>query len=242
MDDKGGIPQDADFFATIPAYARYYAIPYEQTRRGIRRIGRQAAVHQRAAEQACQIDYRCRRRMITVLMGDRSNLAAFHNGTPQATSDGFSESDGIVSSTGAGAIDTAIVFQLFAAKKSCAYIEDLVSRESGFLALAGAGHTLIDILTRQDEKACFAREVYAYQLLKAIGSLTAILGGVDAVVFTGEARQELKDLALELSGQMRFLGLDCRSCVIGDEVGLLTHDSSLVSAYYLECPSQVSRT
>jgi acetate kinase len=234
MDNKNIAAPDADFFATIPAHARYYAIPYEQTRQGIQKTVRQGDVHQWAVKKSLEIDHRCHRRMITVMLGDQTNLVAFDQGVARASSDGFSESDGIVSSTGAGAIDTAIVFQLFAARKSCAYIKDLLSKESGFLALAGSPNTLVDIIVREDAKARFAKEIYCYQVLKSIGSLVAILGGLDAIVFIGEPFWGIKNLALDLSCQMKFLGLNNRSFVIGDEVGLLTHEDSRVSAYYFE--------
>ena len=237
MDNKNVAIHDADFFETIPAHARYYAIPYEQTRRGIQKTVRQGDVHQWAVKKSFEIDHRCRRRMITVKLGDQTNLVAFDQGVAQASSDGFSESDGIVSSTGAGAIDTALVFQLFSARKSCAYVQDLLSKESGFLALAGGKHTLVDIVLRDDEKARFAKEVYCYQVLKSIGSFVALLGGLDAIVFVGEPLGIIKNLALDLSCKMKFLGLNTRSFVIGDEVGLLTYESSQVSAYYFEYKS-----
>ena len=234
MGNKNIVAIDTGSFATIPAHARYYAIPYEQTRQGIQKAVQHADAHQWAVRKSFDIDYRCRRRMITVMLGDRTNLVAFDQGVAQASSDGFSESDGIVSSTGAGAIDTAIVFQLFAARKSCAYVHNLLSKESGFLALAGKPNTLADIVVRTDEKAVFAKEVYSYQVLKSIGSLVSILGGLDAVVFIGEPFWGIKNLALDLVCQMKFLGLNNRSFVIGDEVGILTHEDSRVSAYYFE--------
>lgn len=234
MHDKNSVSCDTDLFSTIPAYARYYAIPYEQTRQGIQKKGRHAAVHQWALSEACQIDERCKRRLITVFMGDQTNIVAFNKTEVLATSDGFSSTDGIVSSTGAGAIDTAIVFQLCAAKKSFTYIHDLLSQESGFCALAGGQHTLVDILSRQDEKARCACEIYSYQVLKAIGAFVAILGGLDAIVFIGGPVLKIKELALDLTRQMKFLGLNAHPSIIDNEGSLLTSDDSLRCSHYFE--------
>jgi acetate kinase len=139
-----------------------------------------------------------------------------------------------LSETGCGEIDSAIVFQLLADGVSKGQVEKLLSKQSGFKALAGGLFKLKDVLRRRDAKAKFTREVFCYQILKNIGSYITSLSGLDLILFIGEDQMEIKNLVSELLLSLRFIGVQRKENVFRGEVSLLTESNSLVKAYFLK--------
>lgn len=225
---------ESAFLRALPEHARRFAIRDEKDDQTIRRCGRHGLAHEWALDQ-CRGDQKVLGpRTITLFLGDRSNLIALQDGAPQASSDGFSEIDGVVSSYGAGLIDTSIVFQLLSSGKSCEEVKEILSTQSGLLALAGTPCHLEDILTRKDAKAGFAREILTYQILKYIGSCAAVLGGVDTILFVGEPGAGMKDLIEDLLAGMSFLGVQPSSGSRRSKgITQLTGKDSGITAYYL---------
>ncbi|MFA5260256.1 MAG: hypothetical protein WC450_03400, partial [Candidatus Omnitrophota bacterium] len=152
------------FFARLPEYARLYAIPYALSKQGLQKYGRQGSIHQLALQKVNSFDKIKYRNVITVFIGGSTSIAAIKNGKPIEVSNGFSPIGGILSETGCGEIDSAIIFQLLADGVSGGEIERLLSKQSGFKALAGGRFRLTNILGRRNLKEQFAKEVFCYQI------------------------------------------------------------------------------
>ena len=181
---------DTAFHQTLPPHAYRYAIPNELYERdGIRVYGFHGTSHQYVSRAAAKhlglkTDH-CR--LITAHLGNGASITAVAGGKSVDTSMGFSPLPGLVMGTRSGDIDPAVVFHLARERgMGVDEIDNLLNKRSGLVGLCGE-NDLRDIEARLeagDEAAGLAFEVYVYRIRKYIGAYTAVLGRVDALVFT----------------------------------------------------------
>ena len=181
---------DTEFHQTMPAAAFLYALPYRcyQELR-IRRYGYHGTSHKYVAGQAARLMGRApgQTNLITVHLGNGCSMAAVAGGRCVDTSMGMTPLAGLMMGTRSGDIDPAII--AYIAKQeglSVREIDDLLNKESGLKGICGA-NDMRDIHCRAaagDDKARLALEMFAYRVKKYIGAYVAVLGRVDAVVFS----------------------------------------------------------
>jgi acetate kinase len=190
-----GAPQvacfDTAFHASVPPVAYTYALPYELYERlGVRRYGFHGTSHRYVARRAAAILGRDKYEIncITCHLGNGSSITAVRQGRSVDTSMGLTPLEGLVMGTRCGDIDPAILFYLAANGHEFAALNDLCNKQSGVLGISGLSNdmrTLIEKATAGHDRAQLAIDVYCYRLKKYIGAYFAVLGQVDAVVFTG---------------------------------------------------------
>ena len=177
---------DTAFFTCLPPEASIYAIPELLTEQGIRRFGGYGLEHRWAlmkAEEAKQIKYG---RVVSVYLGDNPNLAAVKEGRPVETTIGFSAVEGIPSSRACGDIDPTVVFQLISSGMSFSDINSTLSRDSGYTGFMGRDCRFDEIATaKENSRHAELREVLIYDIIKYMGAFTALMGGLDTVIFSG---------------------------------------------------------
>jgi len=201
---------DTAFFSGLPAEVRDYAVPPEITRRGIHRRGGNGLCHERSWEQARESAGGTARKVISVYLGDRPDLAAILDGRPVETTVGLTYLEGVLSAGGCGDIDPTIIFQLGASGVPYSAINRMVSTQSGFAALVGGPCSLADLLGGgADPKFTLARRVLVYQLVKYVGAFMSVLGGADTLVVASERPLETQPLAREICDALHFLGVRC---------------------------------
>ena len=194
---------DTAFHQTLPKEAFLYAVPRElYEKEGVRRYGFHGTSHAYVAGRAAEHLGRTLEELnlITVHLGNGASMAAVRGGKCVDTTMGMTPLAGLVMGTRSGDVDPALPFFLADhLGMSLRQIDDLLNRESGLKGLCG----LIDmreILARRaagDEGAATAVEVYAYRVKKYIGAFLAVLGRLDALVFTagvGENSPEIRAL------------------------------------------------
>ena len=202
---------DTAFFTKLPYSALNYAIPYQLQRQEIRRYGRFGLSHHWITQQIQSRIDAPRAKVISVYLGDHTNISALNGKKPMATSFGFTPVDGMLSLTGSGSIDPTIVFYLHAAGMSFKEINELLSQKSGFAALCGkkAGGLTAVLNAGKGEKTMAARDFYCYNAAKWIGGFAAILGGVDVLVFFSERPEQFSGIIYDVCRRFAFLGLKC---------------------------------
>jgi len=200
------------FFTRLSPVVRNYAIPYELTRKGLGRYGAYGLCHEWIWQQTRAQTAGAAQKVISIVLGDHTSLAAIHKGIPKETTTGLTDLEGIMSSGGCGDIDPTIIFLLKAAGLSGSVINRLLCNESGFAAMAGRPCTLSDIVRRATDPALAeAGRLLRYQIVKQIGAMLSQLGGVDAITFASEKPQDMLGLVLEISAAFAFLGVHCRA-------------------------------
>ncbi len=190
---------DTAFFNALPMDASAYAVPFILYKKGIRRYGGYGICHQWAWEQAQTLLNMPDGKLISIYLGNHTNIAAIKNGKPLETSIGFSPAEGILSSTCCGDIDPTVIFQLQSAGMSLKEINLLLSKESGFTGLVGSRCSYKDVVESENiPDLSQAREILLYGIKKYIGAFISILGGVDAIVFVTKYRDASSKLIKEI--------------------------------------------
>lgn len=199
------------FFLDLPVEAALYAVPENLRRQGLRRAGGFGLAHA-WGWRAVKARAPGARRVVSVLLSDRTNCAAILDGRPLETTIGFSAVEGIVSATGCGDIDPTIVFQLLAHGMTPADVRLVLSQKSGFTGLLGRPCGLGDLLAARGEaQADSVLELYSYQLTKAIGAAVSVLGGLDVLVFMVHAPEDVAGLVSQIVDRLAWLGIRRRA-------------------------------
>lgn len=216
---------DTAFHQTMPEEAYMYGLPYEMYEKyHIRRYGAHGTSHRYvAAEAAKLLDKPLEEtKIITCHIGNGSSISAVKGGKCMDTSMGFTPLAGVLMGTRCGSIDPAIVTFIM---KHEGYtpdeMSDFMNKKCGFLGLSGISSDSRDIeaaILEGNHRAKIAAETLAYQIKKYIGSYTAVMDGVDAIIFTagmGENNTELRERTCA--------GLENFGVIIDKEVNAKAH-------------------
>ena len=202
---------DTAFFQTIPEVAHKYAIPNEiADKYHIRQYGFHGTSHKFVSERAIEFLGVKESKIITIHLGNGCSITAVKDGKSIDHSMGFSPANGLIMGTRSGDIDHSVVFYLNDLGFSVEEISDLLQKKSGMLGLTGYSDLRdIERLAEEGNKDCLlALAMNAYRIKKFIGSYTAAMGGLDAIVFTagvGENSPYLRNLVCK---NMEFFGLE----------------------------------
>ena len=182
---------DTAFHQTMPARAFHYALPAEFYRsHGVRRYGFHGTSHQYVSGEAARHMGRPpdALNLITLHLGNGASAAAIERGKSIDTSMGLTPLEGLVMGTRCGDLDPAVHFYL-ARKTGRPFeeIEGILNKESGLKGICGV-NDMREIQNRAqkgDAQAELAIEMFCYRVRKYIGAYYAVLGAVDAIIFTG---------------------------------------------------------
>jgi acetate kinase len=183
---------DTAFHSSLPNRAKRYALPLELADRlGIRRYGFHGTSHRYVAERAAEYLGQPTRllRLITCHLGNGASVAAIEYGRSVETSMGMTPLEGLCMGTRSGDIDAGAVLHILRKENlTIDQVDHLLNRESGLKGLSGVSNDMRDIEERAaagDERCRLAITVFCHRLRKYIGAYAAMLGGVDAILFTG---------------------------------------------------------
>ena len=210
---------DTAFHTTQPKKASTYAIKYEDAEEyQIRRYGAHGTSHRFvSAEMAKLLDKPVEEtRIITCHIGNGSSISAVKGGKCVDTSMGFTPLDGVEMGTRCGSIDPAIVPYLMKKKNFTPdQVANYMNKECGFLGVSGISSDSRDIEAAilendgiRSERAALAANVLAYQIQKYIGSYTAAMNGLDAIVFTAGMGENNTELRERVCTDMEFFGIE----------------------------------
>jgi acetate kinase len=185
------IPQvacfDTAFHQTQSRLAYSYALPRELTETGVRRYGFHGLSYDYVIGRLRDVapDY-ADKRIIVAHLGNGASLCAMHEGRSVATTMGFTAVEGLVMGTRCGAIDPGVLIYLMDEfKMDARALESLVYKKSGLLGVSGISSDMRTLRASDDPKAREATDLFVYRVIREIGSLSAALGGLDGLVFTG---------------------------------------------------------
>jgi len=183
---------DTAFHSTLARRAFVYALPYEWYKQyGVRRYGFHGTSHQYVAQRAAEMLSRPLNELnlITAHLGNGCSITAIRAGQSVDHSMGLTPAEGLVMGTRGGDMDPAIIFHLAAkANMSLEQINEALQHQSGLRGISGLSNDMRDIVRASEQgndRARLALEVFVYRLQKYIGAYIAVLGRVDALVFTG---------------------------------------------------------
>lgn len=182
---------DTALYKNIPPKAYLYGLPIEMyEKKGIRRYGFHGLSHGYVAKEACRLIGKPLQRLkiITCHLGSGSSITAFKDGLAVDTSMGFTPLEGLLMGTRCGDIDPGVVIYIMRhLKLDATNLEEILDKDSGLKGLCGKSdmRDVFSLTERGDEKAQIALDVFVYRIQKYIGAYTAVLSGLEAIVFTG---------------------------------------------------------
>lgn len=205
---------DTAFHQTMLPYAYIYALPYEYyTKYGVRRYGFHGTSHKYVAERAAAILGKNieELKIVTCHLGNGASITAVKNGKSVDTSMGFTPLEGLAMGTRCGDIDPAICgFLMEKDDLDITGMNNVLNKKSGVLGISGVSSDFRDIenaAAEGNKRAALSLEVFAHKVKKYIGSYAAVMGGIDAVVFTAGLGENSITMRESICDGLEFLGL-----------------------------------
>jgi len=182
---------DTSFYQNMPEYAYLYALPYHLYKQyGIRKYGFHGISHLYTAEHTAKMmkSPLNKLKIISCHLGAGCSITAIRNGSAVDTTMGFSPLDGIMMSTRSGSVDPEAIIYLMKIGHTINDVLATLNRESGILGVSGISDDMEQVINnmhKKDRRAALAVDMFVYQVQKYIGAYYVVLGGVDAISFTG---------------------------------------------------------
>jgi acetate kinase len=202
---------DTAFHQTMPEKAFRYAIPQSfYSDLSIRAYGFHGTSHKYVTEKTLQYLQNPKAKIITIHLGNGCSMAAVNAGKSVDTSMGFGPLSGLVMGTRTGDIDPSVIFHLVnQLGYNLEQVSNMLNKNSGMLGLTGFSD-MRDILKAKEagnEHAPLAYALYTYRIKKYIGAYTAVLNGLDAIVFTAGVGENDATTRQLVCSQMDYLGI-----------------------------------
>ncbi len=204
---------DTAFHATLPRRAKTYALPKKlRDKHQIQRYGFHGTSHEFVAQEAAKFldrDWK-ELRIITCHLGSGCSMAAIEYGRSVETSMGMTPLEGLVMGTRSGDLDAGILTYLQRQENlDVNALDHLLNRESGLKGISGMGNDMRDIIQKAEEgndDCRLAIQVFAHRIRKYIGAYATVMGGVDAIVFTGGIGENSPMIRHRSTQRLDFLG------------------------------------
>lgn len=208
---------DTGFHSTLEPHAYVYPGPYEWLDRGVRRFGFHGISFQYAARRASQLLGRENARLLMCHLGNGASLAAVRGMKCLDTTMGFTPLEGLMMGSRSGSVDPGILIYLLRragaieSRSAAGDLDRILNQESGLKGVSGLSGDMREIQAAAaggHPRAKLAIDIYIHRLCREAGGMIAVLGGLDAIVFTGGVGENSPAIREALCGQLAFLGID----------------------------------
>jgi acetate kinase len=225
---------DTSFHRTLPERAWRYALPELGT---VRRYGFHGWSHRSVVQRYAELSGNPQPTIVTLHLGSGCSAAAIQRGESIDTSMGFTPLEGLVMGTRAGDLDPGILTHLMDQGMTLHRLRRLLHHESGLHGLAGTDD-MRELLRREDEAARLAIEIFCYRVLKYVGAYLTVLGGAEAIVFTGGIGERSPEIRRRICQELGWLGLtlDEQRNTRGDEC--ISSPTSRLAAYCIHAEEE----
>ena len=200
---------DTAFHRTQPRLAQMFGIPRALTEEGIIRYGFHGLSYAYIASVLPDLlGERAEGRIIVAHLGNGASMCAMKGRKSVATTMGFTALDGLVMGRRCGALDPGVALHLAEQKgMSVQEIHELLYRQSGLLGVSGISNSMQDLSASDHPDAQEAIDLFCYRARQQIGSLTASLGGLDALIFTAGIGEHSAETRAGIISGLEWLGV-----------------------------------
>jgi len=224
---------DTAFFSDMPDIARLYALPRNLFNEGVVRYGFHGLSYEYIMQEIKRLtgEDKAKGRIIMAHLGHGASMTAVNEGRVVDTTMGFSPSGGLVMSTRSGDLDPGVILYIIK-QKGAGYDElnDIVNRRGGVLGVSGISDSIKELLAieEREPRAGEAIDLFCYQAKKFIGALSAVMGGVDILVFTGGIGENSPEIRWRICKGLEFLGVSIHPEHNKNNAPLISRDNSRV--------------
>jgi acetate kinase len=198
---------DTAFHATIPLVEQMFALPQALRKSGIRRYGFHGLSYRYVANRLAERTRQAGGKVLIAHLGNGASACAMSEGKSIATSMGFSALDGLMMGTRSGAVDPGVLPHLMRQGWDLEKIEHTLYRESGLYGVSGISADMRTLRASDHPDAALAIALFTHRLVKECGALTACLGGLDLIAFTGGIGEHDCALRLATCERLHYLGV-----------------------------------
>jgi acetate kinase len=234
-----GVPQvacfDTSFHRGQPAVAEVVPLPRDICRDGVQRYGFHGLSYEYIASVLPQAAPSIANgRVIVAHLGSGASLCALKDRKSVDSTLGFTALDGLCMGTRPGAVDPGVILYLFQTLGlSAKDVETILYKKSGLLGISGISNDMRDLLGRQEPGARLAVDYFVYRVAKEIGALTAVLGGLDGLVFTAGIGENSAEIRRRIAEASAWLGIDLDPDANRRGDGRISRNASRVSAWVI---------
>jgi acetate kinase len=240
-----GVPQvacfDTSFHRGQPAVAELVPLPQDIRRAGVQRYGFHGLSYEYIASVLPQVAPDIADgRVIVAHLGSGASMCAMRERKSIDSTLGFTALDGLCMGTRPGALDPGVVLHLFQGLNlSAKDVESLLYKKSGLLGISGVSNDMRDLLGRNEPEARLAVDYFVYRAAKEIGALAAVLGGVDALVFTAGIGENSAEIRQRICESSAWLGIELDAEANAARGPRITAPHSKVSAWVIPTNEEV---
>ena len=202
---------DTAFHRQMPQVAQLCPLPMRFYEAGILRYGFHGLSYEYVASELQRLDgHLADQRVVIAHLGNGASMVALHHGKSMDTTMGFTPTAGLLMGTRSGDIDPGVLLYLIEERKMTARaVNDLLNRQSGLLGISGASEDMRDLLEREkrDPHAALAIQLFCLRVKKYLGAYAALLGGLDALVFTAGIGEHAPEVRERICSELDFLGI-----------------------------------
>ncbi|MGA2893159.1 MAG: acetate kinase [Xanthobacteraceae bacterium] len=200
---------DTAFHRAHPWVSDTFALPRELYDQGIRRYGFHGLSYEYVTERLKEIAPRhAAGRVIVTHLGNGASMCAIRNGQSIDSTMGFTALDGLPMGTRCGQLDPGVVLHLMGKGMSAPEIQNLLYRRSGLKGLSGLSHDMRELEAAGTPQAQQAIEYFVHRIRRELGAMTAILSGLDALVFSGGIGENSSRIRDSVCRDFEWLGIE----------------------------------
>ncbi len=200
---------DTAFHRGHPFVNDTFALPRRFYDKGVRRYGFHGLSYDFIADTLDRIDPEDHhRRTIVCHLGNGASLCAIKSGQSVGSTMGFSALDGLPMGTRCGQLDPGVILYLLDQEgMTSAEISRMLYTESGLKGMSGLSNDMRELLASDSPHAAQAVDYFVFRIRREIGAMTAVLGGLDTLVFTGGIGENAPDIRARVCDDMGWLGV-----------------------------------
>ena len=200
---------DTSFHTTIPPLHSLYALPRKWRDMGVRRYGFHGLSYEYITGRLREIaPQTLTGRTIIAHLGNGASLCALKDGQSYDTSMGFSALDGLVMGTRPGTLDAGVILYLLRQTgMDEATIEHMLYHECGLLGVSGISSDMQTLLASPEASALQAIDLFCLRIAREAGGLISLLGGLDALVFTGGIGEHSAPIRARIATLLGWTGM-----------------------------------
>ena len=226
---------DTSFHRGQPAVASLVPLPREVCHAGVQRYGFHGLSYEYIASVLPKVAPQVAGgRVIVAHLGSGASLCALRGGKSIDSTLGFTALDGLCMGTRPGAVDPGVILYLFQdLKLSAKDVETILYKKSGLLGISGISNDMRDLLASNEPSARLAVDYFVYRAAREIGGLTAVLGGVDALVFTAGIGENSPEVRSRIGRSSAWLGIEIDAAANSNNGPQISRQGSRVSAWVI---------